>query len=185
MAPRTLPLLPPPDGFQYREEVITPDEEHRLLSDIRSLNLKPFDFHGYEAKRRVTSFGWRYDFGHYELRETEPIPKFLMRLREEAAEFAHLSPDLFAHALVTEYTPGTPIGWHRDRPVFGDVVGVSLLSSCTFRFRRKVSGKWERHNLSLAPRSMYVLRGPARNDWEHSIPEVETLRYSITFRTLR
>jgi alkylated DNA repair dioxygenase AlkB len=182
---KTLPLLPPPEGFDYGENMLTLDEERALVGQISRLELKPFDFHGYEAKRRVTSFGWRYDFGDYSLRETAAMPDFLLPLRVRAAQFAGIASEEFAHALVTEYTPGTPIGWHRDRPAFGDVVGVSLLSSCTFRFRRKTGTKWERHNLTLQPRSMYVLRGPARHEWEHSIPEVDELRYSITFRTLR
>jgi alkylated DNA repair dioxygenase AlkB len=182
---KTMPLLPPPDGFIYQANILTPDDERLLVTEIQQLVLKPFDFYGYEAKRRVASFGTRYDYGERSLLEAMPLPDFLAPLRQKAADFAGVTPDDFAHALVTEYTPGTPIGWHRDRPVFGDVVGVSLLSSCTFRFRRKIGSKWERHNLILEPRSMYLLSGPARHEWEHSIPEVETLRYSITFRTLR
>ena len=102
-----------------------------------------------------------------------------------AAASAGLRPDDIAHALVTEYAPGTPIGWHRDRPVFEDVIGISLLSACTFRFRRKAGAKWGRHAITAAPRSLYLLRGPSRWEWEHSIPEVEKTRYSVTFRTLR
>ena len=183
--PDLFPLFTAPEGFEYREETILPAEEQSLVSKIQKLELKPFDFYGYEAKRRVASFGWRYDYGDRSLKDSAPIPEFLMPFRERAAEFAGLTTDELVMALVSEYTPGTPIGWHRDRPVFGDVVGISLLSSCTFRFRRKIGTKWERHNLNVEPRSMYVLRGPARHDWEHSIPDVETLRYSITFRTLR
>jgi alkylated DNA repair dioxygenase AlkB len=106
-------------------------------------------------------------------------------LRERAAEFAGLCREDIAHALVTEYSPGTPIGWHRDRPVFEDVIGVSLLLACTFRFRRKHGSKWERYSLTAQPRSMYLMRGPSRWEWEHSIPEVEQTRYSVTFGTLR
>ncbi|MFL6373186.1 MAG: alpha-ketoglutarate-dependent dioxygenase AlkB, partial [Pyrinomonadaceae bacterium] len=157
-------LFAAPDGFEYGEEMITSEEEKNLIDEIRKLNLKPFDFYGYEAKRRVASFGWRYDYGDRSLKDSTPLPEFLMHFRERAAEFAGLTTDQLVMALVSEYTPGTPIGWHRDRSVFGDVVGISLLSSCTFRFRRKIGTKWERQSLDLEPRSMYVLRGPARNE---------------------
>jgi alkylated DNA repair dioxygenase AlkB len=179
------PLLPPPDGFEYREDAVNVDEERVLIGEISKLTLKPFDFQGYEAKRRVASFGWRYDYGRRSLTEAQALPDFLLPLREKAASLADITPEKFVHSLVTEYTPGTPIGWHRDRSVFGDVVGISLLSRCTFRFRRKIDTKWERHSVILEPRSIYLLRGPARTDWEHSIPEVDQLRYSITFRTVR
>ena len=179
------PLDQFPSGFEYEADALSTEEEKELISRFKQLTFQPFDFYGYKAKRRVAWFGWRYDYGERVLQDSDPIPAFLFGVRERAANFAGLAADDFAHALVTEYTPGTPIGWHRDRPVFGDVVGISLLSSCTLRFRRKVGPKWERHKLTLQPRSMYLLRGPARHEWEHSIPEVENLRYSITFRTLR
>jgi alkylated DNA repair dioxygenase AlkB len=179
------PLDNTPDGFEYREDMLTVDEEHSLVHEIEQLELRPFDFYGYEAKRRVASFGWRYDYGERSLKTASDLPAFLIPLREKAASFASIPAHDLVMALVSEYTPGTPIGWHKDRPSFDEVVGVSLLSTCTFRFRRKVGEKWQRHNLRLEPRSMYVLRGPARHEWEHSIPEVDALRYSITFRSLR
>jgi len=178
-------LLPPPDGFEYFEEMLSTDEEQALVAAIQALELKPFDFQGYQAKRQVKSFGWRYDYGDYSLKQSDEIPAFLHGVREKAAQFAGLATGKLVQGLVTEYTPGTPIGWHRDRSVFDEVIGISLLSSCTFRFRRKAGTKWERHNLTLEPRSIYILRGPARTEWEHSIPEVTELRYSITFRTLK
>jgi alkylated DNA repair dioxygenase AlkB len=113
------------------------------------------------------------------------MPQFLLPLRERAAAFAGLTPDHLAHALITVYRPGTSIGWHRDRPHYGDVIGISLLSPCTFRMRKKRAEGWERASLRLEPRSVYLMRGPSRDDWEHSIPAVEELRYSITFRSLR
>jgi len=179
------PLAPGPDGFEYRDEMLNVDEERVLIAEIEKLELKPFDFYGYEAKRRVASFGWRYDYGERSLKNASAMPQFLIPLRVRAADFAGIAVHKLVMALVSEYAPGTPIGWHRDRPSFDEVVGISLLSACTFRFRRKVGLKWERHSLTLRPRSMYVLRGAARNEWEHSIPEVDDLRYSITFRTLR
>ena len=113
------------------------------------------------------------------------IPAFLLPLRNKAAEFANLSEDRLQHALITEYAPGAAIGWHRDRPEFEDVIGISLGAPCLFRFRRKKGAGWERASIELQPRSAYLLRGPARWDWQHSIPSVDKLRYSITFRSLR
>jgi alkylated DNA repair dioxygenase AlkB len=133
----------------------------------------------------VVSFGWRYDFDAEELRGTDPIPPFLLPLRDAAAAFAGLAPAALGQALLTEYGPGAAIGWHRDKAVFGDVVGVSLASACVLRLRRGDGAGWERSSLRLEPRSVYLLRGPSRSEWEHSIPAVDDLRYSVTFRTLR
>lgn len=179
------PLLAAPDGFEYDDDMLNVAEEQAVVREIERLDLKPFDFYGYEAKRRVASFGWRYDYGDRALKDAAEMPDFLLGLRSKAGEFAGIEPSRLVMGLVSEYSPGTPIGWHRDRPQFDEVVGISLLSSCKFRFRRKVGAKWERYSLTVEPRSMYVLRGPSRSEWEHSIPEVEELRYSITFRTLR
>ena len=162
-----------------------PEEEQELLERLRELPLKEFEFHGYTGKRRVMSFGWHYDFGSEKLQQTDEIHSFLLILQERAAAFAGLEVRDLPHALVTEYSPGTTIGWHRDKGVFDQVVGISLASACTFRFRRKSSSTWERYSLIVEPRSAYLLSGASRSVWEHSIPAVETLRYSITFRSLR
>lgn len=174
----------PPEGFRYEEELLLRDEESELIRQIEKLPLKEFEFHGYLGKRRVVSYGWHYDFGSFSLNRVEDIPDILKPIRAKAAAFAELPPDAFPHVLVTEYTPGTPIGWHRDKAVFEDVVGISLGSACRFRFRRKSGTTWERFSLMLEPRSFYLLRGPARTAWEHSIPAVANLRYSITFRSV-
>ena len=128
---------------------------------------------------------WKYDFSAGRLRESEPIPQFIAPIREKAAAFAAIDPQAIAHVLVTEYSPGTAIGWHKDRPHFEDVIGVSLASECVFRLRQKTGASWQRRSIILAPRSAYVMRGSVRNEWEHSIPAVANLRYSITFRNLR
>ena len=175
----------PPEGFRYQVEVVPLDEEQDLVARIQELPLKEFEFHGYVGKRRTISFGWHYDFGQEKLQPTAEIPPFLNKLRERAAAFAGLASTDLPHALITEYGPGTTIGWHRDKGVFGDVVGISLLSTCTFRLRRKTATAWERYSLTAEPRSAYVLRGASRTEWEHSIPAVDALRYSITFRSLR
>lgn len=176
---------PPPEGFRYQAEILPLDEEHDLVERIRELPLKEFEFHGYVGKRRTISFGWHYDFGQERLRQTDEIPIFLHKLRERAAAFSSLAANEFTQALVTEYSPGTTIGWHRDKGVFEKVVGISLLSPCNFRFRRKSGSGWERYSLIVEPRSAYLLDGESRTVWEHSIPAVDALRYSVTFRSLR
>ncbi len=175
----------PPEGFRYAADILSPDEEQILIEHIRPLPLKEFEFHGFTGKRRVISFGWRYDFGEQRLRQTNQMPEYLLTLRERAARFAGLAAEDLPHAMVTEYSPGSAIGWHRDRAVFDEVVGVSLFSPCVFRFRRKTGTTWERYSLTAEPRSIYLLRGASRTDWQHSIPAVDALRYSITFRSLR
>jgi alkylated DNA repair dioxygenase AlkB len=175
----------PPEGFRYQADVLPADEERELVERITELPLKEFEFHGYVGKRRVVSYGWHYDFDERSLRKVEAIPAFLLPLRDRAAAFAEVTPADLSHALVTEYGPGAAIGWHRDKGVFGDVIGISLLSPCVFRLRRKAGSKWERHSLTAEPRSAYLLRGPSRTEWEHSIPAVDSLRYSVTFRSLR
>jgi len=178
----------PPEGFRYQADVLPVAEEQELVEQIRVLPLKEFEFHGYIGKRRVISYGWHYDFGERTLQQANEIPVFLHKLRERAAAFAELAPGDLPHALVTEYSPGAAIGWHRDKGVFGSVIGISLLSPCVFRLRRKAGStpsSWERYSLTAAPRSVYLLSGAARTEWEHSIPAVDALRYSITFRSLR
>jgi alkylated DNA repair dioxygenase AlkB len=174
-----------PEGFRYESDILTPAQEIELLAQVRDLPFVEFQFQGYVGKRRVVSYGWQYDFNLRALREADDIPPFLLTLRKTAAEFASMPPERLQQVLVTEYDPGAGIGWHRDKAVFGEVIGFSLLSACRFRLRRKAGSGWERVSLTAEPRSAYLLSGPARTEWEHSIPEVGTLRYSITFRNFR
>jgi alkylated DNA repair dioxygenase AlkB len=175
-----------PEGFRYESELIGPADEAALLAFLQELSFRDFEFHGYTGKRRVVSFGWHYDFSGRRLRKADDIPEFLLPLRRVAAAFAGLEPEELQHVLITEYGPGAGIGWHRDKSVFGETVGVSLLSPCVLRLRRKAGEKkWERANVEAEPRSAYFLSGPARSEWEHSIPAVDVLRYSVTFRNLR
>jgi alkylated DNA repair dioxygenase AlkB len=178
----TPPVLP--EGFVYRPDVISTQEEQFLVERIRQLPLKGFEFHGYTARRRTISFGWHYDFGERKLGQADAIPDWLLPLREIAADVAGVTPDQLPHVLILEYSAAATIGWHRDKAVFGDVIGISLLAPCRFRLRQKVGSRWERASLILLPRSAYLLRGPSRTEWEHSIPAVDALRYSITFRSL-
>jgi alkylated DNA repair dioxygenase AlkB len=173
-----------PEGFRYAAGIMDATEEQALLQALQSLPFREFEFHGFTGKRRVVSFGWRYDFSGGGLQKTDDMPPFLRTVREKAAAFAQVAASDLQQVLVTEYRPGAAIGWHKDRSVFGDVVGVSFLSPCLFRFRRKAGPKWDRASLTVEPRSIYLLRGPSRHAWEHSIPAVEALRYSLTFRNV-
>jgi alkylated DNA repair dioxygenase AlkB len=174
-----------PEGFRYQPDLISADEERMLVERIEDLPFKEFEFHGFLGKRRVVAFGWKYDYGERTLRRSDDIPDFLEPLREKAARFAGQPASALQQALVTGYGPGVSIGWHRDKPVFGEVIGVSLLSACVFRLRKKTGTTWQRSSLTVEPRSAYLLKGPSRTDWEHSIPSVERLRYSVTFRNFK
>jgi alkylated DNA repair dioxygenase AlkB len=174
-----------PEGFRYAPDLISADQERELVKELAALPFKEFEFQGFLAKRRTVSFGWHYDFNGGGLHRTDTMPSFLLPLRALAARFAGLGANDLQHALVIEYPPGAQIGWHRDRAVFDEVVGISLLTPCTFRLRRKVGAKWERASLIAEPRSVYLMSGPSRTEWEHSIPAVDAQRYSITFRNFR
>lgn len=183
-----LPLAPKkslPEGFCYQDNLITPDEEHDLVTRFQDLPFKPYEHLGYFGNRRIAGFGWRQDADGKMVETGEPIPDVLLPLLGKVAAFTGLPQDDFRHALVTEYSPGAGIGWHRDRPPAVAIAGVSLLSPCSFRLRRKAGDRWERAAITAAPRSAYLMSGPARSDWQHSIPPVEALRYSVTFRTVR
>ena len=174
-----------PPGFAAREEFISADEEAGLLASVGTLVFQPFQFHGWEGKRETVSFGWRYDFSGARLHAAPPIPDFLLPLRERAARFAGLDAARLEQALVIRYDVGAGIGWHRDRPVFDRVVGISLLSPCVLRFRRRAGGAFQRFSLDAAPRSAYLLTGEVRHEWEHGIAPMAVRRYSITFRSRR
>jgi len=174
-----------PEGFRYAANVLSPEDERALLALIAPLPFKEFEFHGYRGKRRVVWFGWRYDYDERVLHAATAIPEFLLPVRETAARFAGMRPDDLQHILITEYSPGAGIGWHRDKGEFGQIVGLSLLAPCTFRLRRKRGASWERASIIAEPRSAYLMSGPSRSEWEHSIPPVDALRYSITLRNLR
>lgn len=180
------PSAPPamPEGFAYQPDLIGADEEADLVRRFADLDFAPYEHLGYLGNRRIASFGWRRDDGGRMVETAEPIPDLLQPLLSKVASFTGLARDSFRHALVTEYAAGAGIGWHRDRPPAVAIAGVSLLSPCAFRLRRRAGERWDRATIQAAPRSAYLMSGPARSDWQHSIPPVEALRYSVTFRTV-
>ena len=173
-----------PEGFRYQPGLLTTDEETALVTELEGLTFEPFDFHGHLAHRHVVGFGYRYDYSSRSLRAAEPIPAFLEPLRGKIAAFAGRPADAFQQVLINRYRPGAGIGWHRDKPHFEEVVGVSLLAPCTFRFREKAGERWHRLSVPVEPRSAYLLSGPARHVWKHGISPLDQLRYSITLRTM-
>jgi len=175
------PILP---GLNYRTDFISLAEEENLIDAINGLPLAPFQFHGWEGKRLTASFGWHYDFNDATFQPTKPIPEFLLEVKTKAARFAGFAPEQFVQALLIRYDPGAGIGWHRDRPVFEHVVGISLGAPTTMRFRRRAATGFARTSVPLAARSVYHLSGEARHQWEHSIAPMDVTRWSITFRSL-
>jgi DNA oxidative demethylase len=171
-------------GLSQAPAFVSPEEEQRLVAAIDASGLAPFQFHEWLGKRLTASFGWRYDFGDASLTRTAPIPEWLLPVRVRAATFAGIAADDFVQCLVIRYDPGSGIGWHRDRPVFEHVVGISLGSATAMRFRRRRAQGFERTSARLEPRSIYHLTGEARHLWEHSIAPLAETRWSVTFRSL-
>ena len=177
-----------PEGFHYRADFVTAAEEGELAAALERISFSNFEMRGVIAKRRVAFFG--HSYGHDVV---PPIPEFLLPLRTALAVWAGIEPGAYVMGLVNEYRPGSPIGWHRDAPQYGQVAGVSLLSSCRMKFRpyappRRGPSEAPRrstHEIVLEPRSAYLMTAAARASYEHHVPPVAALRYSITFRTLR
>ncbi|RYF89051.1 MAG: alpha-ketoglutarate-dependent dioxygenase AlkB [Caulobacteraceae bacterium] len=174
-----------PAGLTYAQGVVSPDAQSDLMTRAATLAFAPFDFRGFSGNRRTVSFGSRYDFTHNRIDAAADFPDWLTALRAAAAGFAGLPEADLVQALVTEYAPGAGIGWHRDRPEYGRVIGLSFGSDCVLRFRRPQPTGWRRASTLLQPGSAYLLEGPARALWQHSIAPGDQLRYSVTFRTLR
>jgi alkylated DNA repair dioxygenase AlkB len=174
-----------PEGLRYQPNFVDTVTEAELIAHIEALPLQPFQFGAYEGKRRVASFGYRYDYGLRKLQEADPIPGWLTPIIRTVEEFGGLPAGSVAQVLCTEYDAGVGIGWHRDKPHFDNIFGLSLKSACKFRLRRQAGAKWERFTLVAEPRSLYIMSGASRQIWEHSIPAVEQRRYSITFRTMK
>jgi alkylated DNA repair dioxygenase AlkB len=179
-----------PDGFVCRENFISEAEEGELIREIQKLQLTPFKYYQFTGKRRTASFGWQYEFGASEITTAPNLPAFLLPFRTRAGAFFNIDPNSLAQASIIEYSIGSPIGWHRDVPHFGVVVGISLGAACRLRFRKshrgrsKNSSRDEVLSIELQPRSIYLMSGASREIWQHSIPPVKELRYSIMMRTL-
>ena len=178
-------FAPAPDPLvATRADIVDPGEEAMLIAAIDATDPTPFRFQGWLGKRLTSSFGWSYDFDRGTMARGAPIPAFLLPLRERAAAFAGLLPDALEQALLIRYDPGAGIGWHRDRPQFEHVVGISLGAPATLRLRRRRDAGFDRATLPLVPRAAYHLTGEARHDWEHSVAPMDAARWSVTFRSL-
>ena len=180
-----------PDGFLYRENFISEAEEHELTHEIQKIHLEPFRYYQFTGKRRTASFGWQYEFGATEVTAAPELPPFLLSLRTRAGKLFDIDPNTLIQASIIEYSTGSPIGWHRDIPHFGDVIGISLGAACRMRFRKYSRVRTKKQNrdevflIELQPRSIYRMSGASRESWQHSIPPVKELRYAIMMRTLR
>ena len=174
-----------PAGLLYQPDFLTAEEESAVVAILETMEFEEIRMHGQTARRTVRHFGLDYDYERWKVSPTDPLPESLAWLRERAASLVDREPGELAEILLTRYPPRAGIGWHRDAPMFGEVIGVSLLSSCRMRFQRGKGETRETFALELASRSAYVLAGQARWQWQHSIPATTSLRYSITFRTLK
>ncbi len=175
------PIVP---GLSLREGFLMADEEPDLIARIDATALAPFKFQQWTGKRLTRSFGWNYDFESGDFAPGEPMPEWLLALRDRAADFGRLDPDDLVQALLIRYDPGAGIGWHKDRSVFGEVVGISLGQEAILRLRRRDTAGFTRAKAALLPLSAYHLSGEVRHQWEHSIAPMDLPRWSITFRSL-
>ena len=180
-----------PDGFICHENFISEAEEHELIREIQQLPLAPFKYYQFTGKRRTASFGWQYEFGKSEITTAPDMPAFLLPVRTRAGNFFNIDPNSLVQTSIIEYSIGSPIGWHRDIPHFGVVLGLSLGAACRMKFRKHNRARSKTLNrdailsIELEPRSIYLMSGPSRESWQHSIPPVKELRYAIMMRTLR
>ncbi len=179
-----------PNGFVYRPDFLTKEEEAELISYFGDLPLEHPMTEEYAAKRRIMNFGWGYDFEHERLVKGPPLPPFLAGVQRKVAKWLDIPMTRVVEALITEYTGGAQIGWHRDNESFDAIIGISLGSWCRMRLRPLSSRTRGRRSgkevtwINLEPRSAYLMQNESRWLYQHSIPKVENLRYSITLRTL-
>ena len=183
-----------PHGFEYRPDFVSAEEERALLEAIERLEFSKVEMRGVVARRRTAHYGWSYGYERRQAQPGEPIPDFLLAVRQRAADWAELPAEAFAEALITDYPEGAPIGWHRDAPMFDEIAGISLGAACRMKFRPYMppsalpaltAPRRTTHQIELAARSAYRIRGVARREYEHSIPPVDGHRYSVTFRTMK
>ena len=180
-----------PDGFIYRPNFLSEAEEQELIREIQQIHLAPFKYYQFTGKRRTASFGWQYEFGASEITRAPEIPPYLLPVRTRAGSLFNIDPRSLVQMSIIEYSVGSPIGWQRDIPHFGVVVGISLGAACRIRLRKysrprsKNLKRDEILSMELQPRSIYLMSGASRETWQHSIPPVKKLRYAIMMRTLR
>jgi alkylated DNA repair dioxygenase AlkB len=175
-----------PEGLRYLPDFLSEDEERALVEELSRLDYREIHMHGVVAKRTVAHYGWDYGYESWRLTPAPPQPRFLDPVRARCAALVGLEPAALEEVLISRYPPGASIGWHRDAPMFGPrVIGVSLLGAARMRFRRKVGDAFQTSAIELAPRSAYVLAGASRSVWQHTLSPVKTLRYSLSFRTVR
>jgi alkylated DNA repair dioxygenase AlkB len=174
-----------PGGFKYQPEVLTEAEEQELVRRFEKLPLKPFEFKGYLGNRRIYTFGRGYLFAGQEPRADASIPNYLLPLQQIACRISGKQAEAFEQIMITEYAPGAGIGWHRDRPSYEDIAAISFVSPCRLRLKHKLGTNWERQSVLIEPRSAYLLHGPVRDSWQHSIAPQDELRYSVTLRTFK
>ena len=180
-----------PDGFIYYPNFLSEAEEQELIREIQQTHLAPFKYYQFTGKRRTASFGWQYEFGQSEITIAPDIPGFLLPIRTRAGNLFDIDPDSLVQTTMIEYSTGSPIGWHRDIPHFGVVIGISLNAACRMRFRKHSRVRSQRLkrdetlSIDLHPRSIYLMSGASRETWQHSIPPVKELRYAVMMRTLR
>ena len=180
-----------PPGFIYRPNFLASEEERQLVAEIQQIALTPFKYYEFTGRRRTVSFGWEYEFGKNQVTRAPEPPPFLIPIRKRAGNLFDVDPDQLVQLSILEYPIGAPIGWHRDIPQFGVVIGISLNSACRMRFREygRVKSKTLKRqdvlSIELQPRSAYLMSGASRELWQHSVPPVKALRYAIMMRTLR
>lgn len=175
-----------PEGLSYLPGFLSEEEERALVDELSRLDYREIHMHGVVARRTVLHYGWDYGYESWRLTPAPPVPRFLEPVRERCAAAAGLQPGALEELLISRYPPGASIGWHRDAPMFGPcVIGVSLLGPARMRFRRKVGDAFETVALELEPRSLYLMAGASRSQWQHTLSPVKTLRYSLSFRTLK
>jgi alkylated DNA repair dioxygenase AlkB len=177
-----------PPGFMYIPEFISVEDEKELCREVSAIELHTFTFQGFEAKRKVASFGYDYSFEKVKLSKGKDIPPVFDKIIASVADYLQITKDAFAELLVTQYPPGSVINWHRDAPPFDIIAGISLRSDCAFRLRPYKEVIRSRKTVISFPverRSLYIIQGESRTDWQHSISPVKSERYSITLRTLR
>jgi alkylated DNA repair dioxygenase AlkB len=180
-----------PSGFVYRPDFLTKEEECDLIGYLEDLPLRhAMDGEGRIARRRVMNFGWSYDFDKGKLIEGSALPAWLTSTARKIAKWLDIPQKCVVEALVTEYPPGSAIGWHRDNESFEHIIGISLSGWCRLRLRpiysrlHRARSIRDVTSLDIEPRSAYLMQNDARWLFQHSVPAVEGLRYSITFRTL-